>query len=385
MLDKIKNSANDFLGQSASSDLIALYRFNDEVILLNSFTKNRVDLVRNINKINRHGSKTLLYNALYAATDLLNKTNSPQKAIIVFTDGKDEGSSITINDVIETARNAHIPIYCIAYNPKDMERSLSRISILTGGVYYNSNKKNISDIYNAILSTIKNQYVAEYKSMIEPDGKAHIIEVKLKYNNFTDTDQKEIIIKKQLPFIYFAYDNESLLLALITIFIIILIIFIVTLKNFNKAIKASAKLQDASHYKIICNSDQTKGINNTEETQDDSEIKISKVEKRKEISDLKAWLVERDGPNAGKKLSIQYEETSIGKSKDNDIIIDDRSAASEHAKIKLIKNSFYLFDMASGKGTFLNENKLLRPKVLYDWDEIKIGKKVYIFRMSNIA
>ncbi len=95
--------------------------------------------------------------------------------------------------------------------------------------------------------------------------------------------------------------------------------------------------------------------------------------------------MERDGVNAGKKIPIEYEETTIGRNNDNRIIIEDKSASKKHAKIKVIKNSFYLFDMASDKGTYLNENKLLRPKLLYDWDEIRIGKKVFIFRISNVA
>ena len=69
-------------------------------------------------------------------------------------------------------------------------------------------------------------------------------------------------------------------------------------------------------------------------------------EKSDETIDIKAWLVERDGANAGRKIPIEYEETTIGKNKDNRIIIDDRSVAAQHAKIQLIKkvhifSSFY--------------------------------------------
>ncbi|MBN2040889.1 MAG: VWA domain-containing protein [Spirochaetes bacterium] len=390
LLDKIKKSANEFLGRSASRDLISLYRFNDKVVLLNNFTSNRIDLVKNINKINRHGSNTLLYNALYDSVDILSKIDSTQKAVIVFTDGKDEGSSITIDDVIHSARDARIPVFCIAWNPKGNEKSLSRISKLTGGVLYNSNKKNISDIYDIILTAIKNQYVAEYKSMIEPDDKAHTIEARLKYDNIKDRDSKEIKIKKQIPFINFTYDNELLLMLLLIFLIIMLIIFIVTLKRVSKAVKTKVKECEPEEYryrkvagKPSAKADEIKG---TEEVcAESSETTIIQEEKRKEISDMKAWLVERDSPDAGRKIPILYDEIVIGRNSGNDIIIDDRSAAGEHAKIKFIKNSFYLFDLASGKGTFLNENKLLRPKLLYDWDEIKIGKKVYIFRISNVA
>jgi len=39
--------------------------------------------------------------------------------------------------------------------------------------------------------------------------------------------------------------------------------------------------------------------------------------------------------------------------------------------------------MASDGGTFLNGKKLLRPKKLFDWDEIQIGTTVLIFRVVS--
>ena len=118
---------------------------------------------------------------------------------------------------------------------------------------------------------------------------------------------------------------------------------------------------------------------------EDKEDRKKEQKEKGKLRDTKAWLVERDGVNAGKRIPIQYEETILGKDKSSQIMVDDKSVSGKHAKIKIINNSFYLFDLASSKGTLLNENKLLRPKLLYDWDEIKIGKKTFIFRIANVA
>jgi len=96
-----------------------------------------------------------------------------------------------------------------------------------------------------------------------------------------------------------------------------------------------------------------------------------------------AWLVEKDGPDSGKKYPIFWEEITIGRGKESSIVVEDNSVSLKHSKIKSVDNKFYLFDLASDNGTFLNGKKLLRPKAIYDWDEIKIGRTLFIFRGSK--
>jgi pSer/pThr/pTyr-binding forkhead associated (FHA) protein len=43
-----------------------------------------------------------------------------------------------------------------------------------------------------------------------------------------------------------------------------------------------------------------------------------------------------------------------------------------------------LFDLASEHGTYLNGKKLLRPKYLADWDEIALGRFVFVFRCPEV-
>ncbi len=383
VLKDLKKSAAEFLDQPGPKDMIALYRFNDAAVLLNNFTDNKAELLKNINSIVRHGKKTLLYDALYNSMELLNKTDIPRKAVLVFTDGKDEGSSIELNDVIEYSRNSHIPVYCVAFTPKDRIKTLSRLSLLTGGRLFSSSKNDINTIYKTIISTVRNQYLLEYKSMLAPDGQAHNVEIKLKYGNIRDSEQIKINYKKgksaflfRLPSFY-----EAVIIALVFILIILLIMLIIFfIRHYNKIVIASTSAQANPPYTDTCG----KNVKSSADTAKNGTNEV-KEEKPDEIISIKAWLVERDGPNAGRKIPIKREEETIGRGKDNRIVLDDKSVSKKHARIKFIKNSFYLFDMVSDKGTFLNENKLLRPKLLYDWDEIRIGKKVFIFRVSNIA
>jgi VWFA-related protein len=385
LLQDLKNSADEILSLADTSDMTALYRFNDETILLNNFTNNRTELIKNIYKIERHGTKTLFYNTLYEAIKLLNKADVPRKSLLVFTDGKDEGSSVEIDDVINFAKSSHIPVYCITVNPQSRIKLLSRLTLVTDGKLYDSNKKNISTIYKNIVRTVKSQYHVEYKTLLQPDGKTHAVEARLKYNNLKDREQVNITLKAPQTSFWFPLTPESILIGLIIILIIILIIFVICIYV---KLKRAGRMASPAQKTIIAGeilSEEKKAESAINTEKEKTEDKKEKQEKTEELLQTNAWLVERDGINAGKKIQIQHEETTIGKDSNNIIVLEDKSVSKKHAKIKVIKNSFYLFDMASDKGTYLNEHKLLRPKLLYDWDEIRIGKKIFIFRISNVA
>ncbi len=94
----------------------------------------------------------------------------------------------------------------------------------------------------------------------------------------------------------------------------------------------------------------------------------------------KAVLIQKSGPNPGKQFTVFGEKTILGKRETCDFVIWDNTVDGEHAKILNIQDHFVIYDLLSDSGVFLNGKKLLRPKVLFDFDEIKLGKTVLIFR-----
>ncbi|MCC5814949.1 MAG: FHA domain-containing protein [Leptospira sp.] len=94
----------------------------------------------------------------------------------------------------------------------------------------------------------------------------------------------------------------------------------------------------------------------------------------------KAVLIQKEGPSPGRQYNLYGHETLIGRLETNHLVIWDNSLSPVHARIKNIQNKFVLYDMLSLSGVYLNGKKLLRPKVLYDFDEILIGKTLLIFR-----
>ena len=78
----------------------------------------------------------------------------------------------------------------------------------------------------------------------------------------------------------------------------------------------------------------------------------------------------------GKNLATyetENEQISIGRNVKNDIQIDNPAVSSSHAIIKKVMNAYFVEDLESTNGTFVNEKKVDRYELL-DGDEVIIGK-----------
>ncbi len=74
-----------------------------------------------------------------------------------------------------------------------------------------------------------------------------------------------------------------------------------------------------------------------------------------------------------------YKEMFIGRSEENDITTMDSFASTRHACIYLIDEQYWLEDLNSTNGTFLNGVPISKPTVLANADRIKIGGITFQF------
>ncbi len=100
-----------------------------------------------------------------------------------------------------------------------------------------------------------------------------------------------------------------------------------------------------------------------------------------------AWLAILTGVRTGKLFSLEPEGTMIGRDAQNDIILEDTSVSRQHAKLRREPGSrkaeqFYIYDLGSSNGTFVNDKKVVR-KVLNDGDKIRIGETLMVFKSAE--
>jgi pSer/pThr/pTyr-binding forkhead associated (FHA) protein len=73
---------------------------------------------------------------------------------------------------------------------------------------------------------------------------------------------------------------------------------------------------------------------------------------------------------------------TIGRKRNNDIIIENLAVSSHHAKIDSVGDEFVLIDLQSKNGSFVNE-KLITSHWLKPGDVISIGKHALVFSFSE--
>jgi FHA domain/zinc-ribbon domain len=94
-----------------------------------------------------------------------------------------------------------------------------------------------------------------------------------------------------------------------------------------------------------------------------------------------ALVVRSGGGRAGEHFSPQGERTTIGRSPDNDIFLDDVTVSRKHAVLAQNGNEFLIEDLGSLNGTFVNRRRIEAPTRLETGDEVQIGK----YRLSFIS
>ncbi len=69
----------------------------------------------------------------------------------------------------------------------------------------------------------------------------------------------------------------------------------------------------------------------------------------------------------------------IGRSSDNDIILNDGRVSRRHARIVAEGARYLLTDLNSGNGTFLNDAAITGPTELHPGDRIRIGDNEFSY------
>lgn len=73
------------------------------------------------------------------------------------------------------------------------------------------------------------------------------------------------------------------------------------------------------------------------------------------------------------RIVAEKKRLSIGRTPDNDIILDNRGVSRKHAQIEFNENAAVIIDNQSLNGTFVN-NRKVTEEILRDRDQIMIGK-----------
>lgn len=74
-----------------------------------------------------------------------------------------------------------------------------------------------------------------------------------------------------------------------------------------------------------------------------------------------------------KEVQLTKERTTLGRRPYNDIVIDNLAISGEHAVFQMTSGQFYLEDLNSTNGTYVN-GKATKKQLLQDGDVVEVGK-----------
>lgn len=74
-----------------------------------------------------------------------------------------------------------------------------------------------------------------------------------------------------------------------------------------------------------------------------------------------------------KVVPLVKERMTLGRRPYNDIVVDNLAVSGEHAALQAIGNEFFIEDLSSTNGTYIN-NKKIKRQILQSGDTIEIGK-----------
>lgn len=79
-----------------------------------------------------------------------------------------------------------------------------------------------------------------------------------------------------------------------------------------------------------------------------------------------------------KEIPLDKPSLSVGRKPDNDVVIDNPAISSHHCKVVLKGDTYYVEDLESTNGTFVNEKRIVKSG-LHDQDVIGVAKHALVF------
>jgi Ca-activated chloride channel family protein len=185
---RARESIVEFMRTSNPQDEFFIIGFNDRPELIEDFTSSVEDIEARLQTV-RAGHRTALLDAIYYGVNKMKQAKYERKAILIVSDGGDNRSRYTENEVRNLVRESDTELFSIgifdAYAATTEERNgpllLHDLSEETGGQLFRvDDVSDMTDIATKISAELRNQYVLGYRpSEAKRDGKWRKVKVKL--------------------------------------------------------------------------------------------------------------------------------------------------------------------------------------------------------------
>lgn len=199
---RIRNSLLRFFRGCNAGDEFFLIAFNQSAQLLLDTSNDPAAVLAAIDRyaVGEPKGQTALYDALYLALDRVARGHEPRRALLLVTDGQDNVSKYTIQEVRQALKESDAIVYSVALLDSEFDSQLDfaghavlqdLAAISGGGVFYARNDEEI----NAAMTQVAAELRARYTVAFVPapaSNKSGWHEVKLKLGELRDAHGKKV-------------------------------------------------------------------------------------------------------------------------------------------------------------------------------------------------
>jgi Ca-activated chloride channel homolog len=166
-MGRLKAAVKEFLTDVPAQDQVTLLGFNDSIFTLTRKQTNLAERVKAVDRLASWGS-TALYDVVLRGVEMLGRQVG-RKALVIFTDGEDQGSHATIGDVERKLQSSDVTLYMIGQGRgvtmEPLKRVMERIANPTGGrALFTESIDELHGAFGELLDELSNQYLIGYAS-----------------------------------------------------------------------------------------------------------------------------------------------------------------------------------------------------------------------------
>lgn len=178
-----KNAIMKFAELMGEKDRLSVYTIGEDAgIIVEGVTKKEFDSAL-ISKIELSESQPRLYDSIMNLVRKVEAKETKRKAIIIISDGRDQNSHFSKDQLAESLSSINIPIYTVGMKVLSNQTlsNLDEISQITCGTYFYAAKtKEIPEKLKNVFDCIKQSFVVELKvKNVDADNQIHLFEVKV--------------------------------------------------------------------------------------------------------------------------------------------------------------------------------------------------------------
>ncbi|MDO5979247.1 vWA domain-containing protein [Flavivirga spongiicola] len=197
-IQDMEAALKNFISLKDDADLMSVIKFASSIKEVQGFTSDTSLLETAISTNANIGSLTAFYSACDLGLEEVNKLSDVLPVVIGFTDGFDNRSTISLNNLILKSKSLSIPIYTVGFGNTD-QFGLEFLANETGGrFFYAPTSEDISNLYEIINQQLRKLYILEW-AINYPSGTVLTIEITTNYTaangSFTDVSTKTITIQ----------------------------------------------------------------------------------------------------------------------------------------------------------------------------------------------